>query len=93
VMRSLGQNPTEAELQDMINEVNARCRRHVVQRAPARPRPLLPVCVCVCVCVFVCVCVCACACVSNASWKRWFVATHACLCMRAWFMWILCLGA
>lgn len=25
VMRSLGQNPTEAELQDMINEVRASC--------------------------------------------------------------------
>lgn len=29
VMRSLGQNPTEAELQDMINEVDADGMSHV----------------------------------------------------------------
>ena len=29
-MRSLGQNPTEAELQDMINEVDADGKHHVV---------------------------------------------------------------
>ena len=29
VMRSLGQNPTEAELQDMINEVDADGRRKI----------------------------------------------------------------
>lgn len=29
VMRSLGQNPTEAELQDMINEVDADGRQNI----------------------------------------------------------------
>lgn len=30
VMRSLGQNPTEAELQDMINEVDADGKKNVI---------------------------------------------------------------
>lgn len=41
VMRSLGQNPTEAELQDMINEVDAdgkqpfTCNEYLVQNEHA----------------------------------------------------------
>jgi hypothetical protein len=35
VMRSLGQNPTEAELQDMINEARARASAHSRCAAPA----------------------------------------------------------
>ena len=40
VMRSLGQNPTEAELQDMINEVDADNGTIDFPEHDARPTPL-----------------------------------------------------
>jgi calmodulin len=41
VMRSLGQNPTEAELMDMITEVRCWCRGRLKRRPAGRPRLFL----------------------------------------------------
>lgn len=40
VMRSLGQNPTETELQDMINEVDADGKSSLPSYLPPPPTPL-----------------------------------------------------